>query len=62
MADKGNWRSAAVIIACGGLILLLSFGIRSSFGIFLRPVSLDLGWSRDIFAFSIALQNLFWGV
>lgn len=52
----------ATVIACGGIILLLSFGIRSSFGIFLQPISIDLNWSREIFAFSIALQNLFWGV
>ena len=49
------------VIACGGIILLLSFGIRSSYGVFLQPVSTDLGWSREIFAMTIALQNLFWG-
>lgn len=49
------------VIACGGIILLLSFGIRSTFGVFLQPISTDLGWSREIFAFTIALQNLFWG-
>ncbi|NKB60394.1 MAG: MFS transporter [Alphaproteobacteria bacterium] len=58
-----TWRiGPATIIACGGIILLLSFGIRSSFGIFLQPISIDMNWSREIFAFSIALQNLFWGV
>jgi predicted MFS family arabinose efflux permease len=57
------WRAGPVaIITCGGIILLLSFGIRSSFGIFLQPISTDLGWSREIFAFSIALQNLMWGI
>ena len=49
------------VIACGGIIILLSFGIRSSYGVFLQPVSTDLGWSREIFALTIALQNLFWG-
>jgi len=49
------------VIAFGGIILLLSFGIRSSYGVFLQPVSTDLGWSREIFALTIALQNLFWG-
>lgn len=53
---------AAAVIGCGGIILLLSFGVRSSFGVFLQPLSTDLGWSREIFAFSIALQNLLWGV
>ena len=52
----------SAVVICGGIILLLSFGIRSSFGIFLQPLSTDLEWSREIFAFSIALQNLFWGI
>jgi predicted MFS family arabinose efflux permease len=52
----------SAVVICGGIILLLSFGIRSSFGIFLQPLSTDLGWSREVFAFSIALQNLLWGI
>ena len=62
MNEPRQGRRAAVIIACGGIILMLSIGIRSSFGIFLHPISVDLCWSRDVFAFSIALQNLFWGL
>lgn len=54
--------SPAVIVVCGGCILLLSFGIRSSFGVFLQPISIDLNWSREVFAFSLALQNLLWGL
>ena len=54
--------SAVVVVISGGIILMLSFGIRSSHGVFLQPISTDLGWSREIFAFTIALQNLFWGI
>ncbi len=54
-----SWRGSGIIIACGGIVLLLAYGVRSSFGIFLQPVSLDLGWSREVFAFSLALQNPF---
>ena len=54
--------SPAIVVICGGIILLLSFGIRSSFGIFLQPISIDLNWSREVFAFSLALQNLLWGL
>jgi MFS family permease len=50
-----------VILACGGLILMLALGTRQSFGLFLRPMSLDLGWGREAFSFAIALQNLVWG-
>ena len=55
-------RTAVIAIACGAFILLLSFGVRSSFGLFLQPMSLDLGWGREAFALAMALQNLIWGV
>lgn len=55
------WRTPALILACGGLILMLALGTRQSFGLFLRPMSLDLGWGREAFSFAIALQNLVWG-
>jgi predicted MFS family arabinose efflux permease len=55
-------RTAALAIACGSAMVLLSFGIRSSFGLFLQPMSLDLGWGREVFAFALALQNLIWGL
>jgi len=61
-AAAPGWRSPAVILVCGTLILLLSFGIRTSFGLFLRPLSQDLGWGREVFAFAIAVQNLLWGL
>jgi predicted MFS family arabinose efflux permease len=44
------------------VVLILSFGIRTSFGLFLSPMSADLGWGREVFAFAMALQNLLWGV
>jgi MFS family permease len=56
-----RWRTPAVILVCGGLILGLALGTRQSFGLFLRPMSLDLGWGREAFSFAIALQNLVWG-
>lgn len=36
-------------------------GIRHTFGLFLQPMTMDLGWGRQTFAFAIALQNLVWG-
>lgn len=55
-------RSPYVIIAAGCLIVLLINGIRNSMGVFLAPMSADLGWGRETFAFAIALQNLLWGI
>jgi MFS family permease len=51
-----------VLVVCAAVILLLSFGIRQSFGLFLEPMTLSLGWSRTTFALAIALQNLLWGL
>lgn len=40
------------------LIAALSFGIRQSFGLFMRPLSIDLGWGREVLSFALAVQNL----
>ena len=53
--------SPATVIFVGSFVLLLVFGVRSGFGLFLQPISSDLGWGREIFALTMALQNLFWG-
>ncbi|MGS2718878.1 MFS transporter [Eionea flava] len=49
-----------LIAACS--LLLLSFGLRGSFGLFVKPISETYGWGRDIIAMSLAIQNLTWGV
>ncbi len=54
-------RLAYVALLLGGLIVAISFGTRGSFGLFLGPISLDFGVGREVFALSIALQNLVWG-
>jgi MFS family permease len=59
--QNASWRTPAVILACGCLIMLISFGIRAGFGLFLQPMSLEYGWGREVFSFSIALQQLSWG-
>jgi predicted MFS family arabinose efflux permease len=56
------WRSVWFMLLCGGLVLTLAIGIRQTFGLFLSPMSLDLGWGREIFALMIAIQNLVWGI
>ena len=56
-----TWRTPALIVAAGCLIALLSFGVRAGFGLFLTPMSSELGWGREVFALAIAIQNLLWG-
>lgn len=60
-AIQSRWGGALAALICGALILFLSLGVRHGFGLFLQPVSLEHGWGREVFAFSIALQNLVWG-
>jgi len=54
-------RRAVFAILCAGLIVSLGVGVRHSFGLFLRPVTTDLGLSREVFGLAIAIQNLLWG-
>lgn len=49
------------VLVCGAAIVTLSMGIRHGFGLWLQPVTQSQGWSRETFAFAIAIQNLAWG-
>ncbi|MCY4496153.1 MAG: MFS transporter [Rhodospirillaceae bacterium] len=55
-------RRIVLLITAASVIGAVSLGIRSSFGIFLQPISADFGWGREVFAISIALSNFLWGV
>ena len=49
------------VLACGAAIVTLSMGIRHGFGLWLQPITQAQGWTRENFAFAIAVQNLAWG-
>src|SRR4051812_5885596 len=61
-APANNWRTPLVIIICGCLIGMLTFGPRSTFGFFLQPMSKEFSWGRDVFGLAVAIQNLLWGI
>ncbi|MDP3650958.1 MAG: MFS transporter [Rhodoferax sp.] len=50
------------LLLCGAAIVTLSMGIRHGFGLWLQPITQAKDWSRETFAFAIAVQNLAWGV
>lgn len=50
------------VLLCGAAIVTLSMGIRHGFGLWLQPITMDRGWTRETFAFALAVQNLAWGV
>ena len=61
-ARRFGWQTPLVIIICGSLIGMLTFGPRSSVGFFMQPMSLQFSWGRDVFALAFAVQNLLWGI
>ncbi|MBF5003461.1 MFS transporter [Diaphorobacter caeni] len=54
--------SMTQVLACGAAVVTLSMGIRHGFGMWLQPITQDMGWTRETFAFALAVQNLAWGV
>jgi len=62
MNDMRSWRTPAVVLACGGIALTVALGIRHNFGLYLQPMTADLGMGREAFSFAIAVQNLIYGL
>ena len=56
-----KFHNPTMVLVAGCLIMCISFGVRAGFGLYLQPMSLEYGWGREVFSFSIALQNLAWG-
>ena len=55
-------RSMLMLLVLSGLIISICMGLRQSLGLFLRPMTVGLGISAATFGFSIALQNIVWGI
>ena len=62
MSTTPWWRSRTTIVAAGCLISIITFGTRTTFGLFTEPLSALRGWDRETFALAIAVQNLMWGL
>jgi len=50
------------VLIAGCLIVMVSFAIRSAFGVFQIPIAEEFGWLRAEFSLAIAIQNLAWGI
>ena len=50
------------VLLVGCVIILLSFAVRASFGVFQIPIADEFGWLRAEFSLAIAIQNLAWGI
>ena len=62
MQAEARKLSMLQVLACGAAIVTLSMGIRHGFGLWLQPITQDMGWTRQSFALALAVQNLSWGV
>ncbi|MGW9065032.1 MFS transporter [Achromobacter animicus] len=51
-----------LLVLAGGVVMGLALGVRHVQGLFLLPVTMDRGWSRETFAIALAVQNLTWGI
>ena len=50
------------VLVAGCVIILVSFAVRASFGVFQIPIAEEFGWLRADFSMAIAVQNLAWGI
>lgn len=57
-----QWQTRWLPVIAGGIVMGAALGVRNVQGLFLLPVTLDRGWSREAFGLALALQNLLWGV
>jgi len=61
-AEEKTPASVNAAIMAGCLVAFIGFGFAATFGVFLRPMSEELGWAREVFSLSMAIQALAWGV
>jgi predicted MFS family arabinose efflux permease len=57
----GLTRRMWVIIACTAAIMTIAMGLRSGFGLFVKPISAEFNFGREVFSLAVAIQNLLWG-
>ncbi|MEZ5750588.1 MAG: MFS transporter [Paracoccaceae bacterium] len=60
MTSRQSLINPVLIGAC--TIILISFAVRASFGVFQIPIANEFGWLRSEFSLAIAIQNLAWGI
>lgn len=61
-ANQSTKSSSGFLLVSACLLLLLSFGYRSGFGLFMKPLSDAHDWGRQVMSMALAIQNLTWGV
>lgn len=62
MTTAANRRAMLLLLVVSALIISICMGLRQSLGLFMRPMTVDLGITAATFGFSLALQNIVWGL
>ena len=60
--SRGWFKNLYVVLICAVGIVFLAYGSRQSLGIFLKPITADLGWSRESFSLVIGAQPSIYGI
>ncbi|MEX3313895.1 MFS transporter [Sulfitobacter sp. PS-8MA] len=60
MQSRAPLFTPVLIVGC--IIIMVSFAVRASFGVFQIPIAAEFAWARSEFSLAIAIQNLAWGV
>ena len=50
------------VLVCGAIIVSMAMGIRHGFGLWMQPMTQEMGWGREDFATAIGIQNISWGL
>lgn len=61
-ASPATRAQSVTIVASASLLMCLGMGMRQSFGLFMVPITGDLGLTVSDFTFALALQNMIWGI
>ena len=56
---KYRW---VIIMLSAAALVSVTFGVRQVFGLFLVPISIEIGSGLQMFSLAIAVQNLIWGL
>lgn len=62
---ESGWFYGYYIVIIAVIVMILTYGVRTSFGVFFKPIEADLGWSRALISgavtFSVIVQGV-WGI
>jgi MFS family permease len=62
LAAPASVRPLWVVVLSAGLIVGIAMGLRNVMGLYLPPMTMDLGIGREPFSTAMAIANLIWGI